>query len=140
MRAFLDANILFSAALGGDSFALLWELARAGKVELITSRYCLLETESNRHRKRPQRLAHHRLLLEHLRIAPDAEMGTELTTEAQTLLPEKDIAVYTAAIMTGADVLLTGDRRHFGRLMGRDDLPIAVKTIRTFLLEGPPAP
>ena len=37
----------------------------------------------------------------------------------------------------GADVLITGDLKHFGALMERDDLPLRVRSPRAFLLEGP---
>ncbi|MEX2535490.1 MAG: hypothetical protein WD273_07790 [Trueperaceae bacterium] len=36
-----------------------------------------------------------------------------------------------------ADVLLTADRKHFGDLMERKDLPVPVLTVREFLLHGP---
>ena len=45
---FLDANILFSAALGAPSFVLLLELAGTHRISLVTS-----EAETNLERKRP---------------------------------------------------------------------------------------
>ena len=50
---FLDANILFSAALGGPSFALLLELADTRSISLVTSPACVREAETNLERKRP---------------------------------------------------------------------------------------
>lgn len=44
---FLDANILFSAALGGPAFGLLLELGSKGSLKLTTSRECLIEARTN---------------------------------------------------------------------------------------------
>src|SRR6266516_1591852 len=41
---FLDANVLFSAALRGPAFELLWELERAGRIRFVTSRQKLLRS------------------------------------------------------------------------------------------------
>lgn len=129
VKVFLDANILFSAALGGSSFALIWDLARADKVILLCSRYCLLEAERNLSRKRPAALSLWPALLESVTLVPDENpeiLGVDL--------PEKDMPVYAAAVACGADVLLTGDTTHFGHLMDRDDLAVRVFTVRRFLL------
>jgi predicted nucleic acid-binding protein len=92
VRIFLDANILFSAALGGRSFALLWELARAEKVTLLTSRYCRIEAERNLSRKRPASLKAFGELLEwvaELSGGRGMEQGMK-GTEGDVQLPEKD--------------------------------------------------
>ena len=130
LKVFLDANILFSAALGGSSFKLIWELAEKGKIDLLTSRYCRVEAERNLSRKRPEAQGYLRELLAQVREVPDALFPVI------ELLPEKDIPVYAAAVANKADVLLTGDTKHFGRLMARNDLPLQVRAVRNFLLEG----
>ena len=131
LKLFLDANILFSAALGGPSFGLLWEIASAGKVSLCTSRTCVDEAESNLARKRPDALVRFGDLCRKVREVPEAPERLE---DVQALLPEKDAHVLAAALANEADVLLTGDVRHFGALMIGTDLPIRVCTIRSFLL------
>lgn len=130
IRVFLDANILFSAALGGASFALIWDLARAEKLALLSSRYCLLEAERNLSRKRPEALGRWTALLELVVVVPEAQ-----SLEVDIDLAEKDVPVYQAALACVADVLLTGDTTHFGHLMTRDDLPLRVCTVRTFLIK-----
>ena len=40
-------------------------------------------------------------------------------TRIAALLPEKDRPVLAAAMQASCDALVTGDRRHFGRLYGR---------------------
>ena len=56
---------------------------------------------------------------------------------AAQLVAAKDAPVLAAAVMAGAEVLVTGDLKHFGHLMTRRDLPLRVETVRMFLLEGP---
>ncbi len=131
IKVFLDANILFSAALGGASFALLWELAGAGRLVLLTSRYCRLEAERNLARKRPEALERFASLLEQVAEVPEAR--DEITNVE---LPAKDRPVYETALAYKADVLLTGDTTHFKHLMERGDLPLRVRTVRAFLLEN----
>ena len=129
LKVFLDANVLFSASLGGPAFELLWELAERGRVELLTSPYALLEAERNLERKRPE--AKNALLrrLRQVRLVPDVP-------EADLPgLPPGDAALYAAARRAGADVFLTGDRRHFGRLMEDESTRPRVSTPRAFLLE-----
>ncbi len=131
LKVFLDANVLFSAALGGSSFKLVWGLSERGTLELLTSRYCRLEAERNLSRKRPEARKHFDELLTQVREVPG--VSSESMDE---MLPKKDIPVYAAAVAVGADVLLTGDKKHFGALMARDDLPLRIRTVRDFLLEG----
>jgi len=136
MKAFLDANILFSASLGGPAFALLWELSAAGRVELWSSGYCLAEAERNLRRKRPDAMARYRSLVTSVNRAPEA---TSHLAWAETLINAKDAPVLAAALRAQTDTLITGDLTHFGPLMERDDLPFTIQTLRTFLLAGPPS-
>jgi len=137
VKAFLDANVLFSAALGGEGFGLLWGLAERGAVELVTSSYCYLEARVNLERKAPAAIGR---LGERMRVVGLVGPGAEHAAWAVALLTEKDAAVLAAARAAGADVLLTGDLRHFGSLMTRADLPLLVTTVRSFLLQGTPPP
>ena len=134
LRVFLDANILFSAALGGASFDLLWELGRAGRIGLVASPHCVAEARRNLERRRPDALPAFLRLLTHVEPVGDA---AHPTAAALALLPEDDALVFDAAAAARADVLLTGDLRHFGALTTRDDLGLRVRTVREFLLDGP---
>jgi predicted nucleic acid-binding protein len=129
-RIFLDANILFSASLGGGSFDLLWELAASGQIELITSRHCWHEAEDNLEQKYPEGLGHLVERMDQVKLVAEAKTLAWMVG----LLPEKDLPVLAAAVESKAAILLTGDIKHFGALMNRDDLPIRISTVRTFLL------
>lgn len=130
VRAFLDSNILFSAALGGPAFSLLWELATLGKVALVTSRFCIIEAEVNLKRKAPSTLDRYYERLEQVDEVPASPAHLE---RAATLVPDKDRAVLAAAFGAGAQVLITGDIKHFGALMNRTDLGLQIRTIKPFL-------
>ncbi len=129
LKVFLDANVLFSASLGGPAFELLWALAERGQVELLTSPYALLEAERNLERKRPEAK---KALIRHLRWV---RLVSDVPEANVPGLPPGDAALYAAARQAGADVFLTGDRRHFGRLMEDEDARPRVRTPRAFLLE-----
>lgn len=131
LRAFLDANVLFSAALGGRSFELLWSLAASQRTTLFTSRMCVVEAETNLQRKRRDRLGDFQLRMRSVHVVADAEQAI-----AGVDLPEKDAPIYASAVAMGADVFISGDLRHFGDLMHRSDIPVRVRTVRVFLLEG----
>ena len=118
MRLFLDANILFSAAhssKGGASE--LVRLSEAGNCELITSQHAILETERNLTLKSVSGAESLNKILKTVRRFPDA--GPGLVAWAESLgLPENDAPILAAAAAAKADILVTGDRRHFGHLYG----------------------
>ena len=135
---FLDANVLFSAAVGGEVFDLLFELAQRGKVRFVTSRVCELEARRNLERKRPDRAE---VLAGVLRAVPPADVDpSEDIAWARALVGDADAHVLAAARTLAAVTLVTGDLTHFGSLMERGDLPLTIRTPRVFLIEGPPAP
>ena len=134
---FLDANVLFSAAIGGEAFDLLFELASLGKARFVTSRMCELEARRNLERKRPDRVE---ALAGILGLAPAADVDpSEHLGWARTLAGDADAHVLAAARTLAAVTLVTGDLTHFGLLMERGDLPITIRTPRAFLMEGPTA-
>lgn len=132
---FVDANILFSAAIGGPAFELLLALASKGRIRLTTSRACVAEAETNLERKRPQ--AHAALTAVLANVSVDAGAQSEHAEWAASLVHPDDVHVLAAARATGADVLLTGGTTHFGPLMERNDLGLRVRTLRAFLLGVP---
>lgn len=120
IRVFLDANVLFSAALRPrDRDYAFFRLAREGGCVLLTSAYALDEARTNLAGKAPTALP---------RLDGEPVGALELVgepTEAMTALsaaeglPEKDAPILAAAVAAAADLLVTGDRRHFGGLFGR---------------------
>ncbi|GAA6736436.1 PIN domain-containing protein [Thermus oshimai] len=129
MKVFLDAHVLFSMALGGPVFSTLWEAGKRGRFKLCTSGFCLLEAHRNLEQKAPSALQRWEALLEPIEQVPEARPLPWM----MDLLPEKDLPVLAAAVAARATHLLTGDLRHFGPLMGREDLPLRVLTPAAFI-------
>jgi predicted nucleic acid-binding protein len=115
MRLFLDANILFSAAKSDGAIReLLMLLVRAGH-ELCADAYVLEEARRNLALEFPDVIPALDAVIEHATLKSGA---SKVTFPSALPLPEKDQPVMAAAIRTGCDVLLTGDRTHFGPLYG----------------------
>lgn len=118
MKLFFDANVIFSAAHREEGRAQeLVALARAGRCELVTSAHALEEARRNLEIKSAR--FEHRLAEALARITVVVEAPTALVIWAQEQgLPLKDAPVLAAAVHAGADLLVTGDARDFGRLYG----------------------
>jgi uncharacterized protein len=112
IRVFIDANVLFAAALllTGASHEILREGIR-GNVSLIVCDYVLREAERNLDRKQPLALPALQALLEAL--APAVVNPTQQQVIAATTYTEaKDAPVIAAAQHAEVDFLVTLDRRH----------------------------
>ena len=109
-RAFLDANVLFSAAYRSNAGLLkLWHRPRC---QLVTSRYALEETRRNLDGGQRERLEE---------LVAAVELVTEAIPPAASEtwgLPPKDVPILAAAILARCSHLLTGDLKHFGSLLG----------------------
>ena len=125
-RAFLDANVLFSAAYHeGSRLRRLWSLEA---VELLTSGYALEEARRNLSEK--SRLEALEELAAGVRVLPEA-LHFPLPVEVE--LPAKDRPILLAAMSGEATHLLTGDVTHFRPLYGRRIGGVVVLRPSTFL-------
>ena len=112
---FLDANVLFSAAYAPEScFLALWK--RKG-IRLLSSEYAVQEAERNL--TGVACLKRFKRLVSVIEILPGHTATAPEISPLVADLPEKDRPILAAAIAAQATHLLTGDRRHFGRLYGR---------------------
>jgi predicted nucleic acid-binding protein len=129
LRLFLDANILFSAAYRDANPALLlFELAAAGRCRLVTSRFAWDEAHRNISVKYPQRTSALDGLKGHLEYAPVPDAPAILSATNQGL-PDKDAPILAAASAAQVDILITGDRTHFGHLYGQVTQGVRVLTL-----------
>ena len=118
MRLFLDANVLFSAALGSPRASVLIALRRTGKVGLATSAHAVEEARRNLVRKAPTSSPALPTIMAGIDIVP--EPTAALVDWARTHgLDSNDGAILAAAVASRLDGLVTGDRRHFGPLFGQ---------------------
>jgi predicted nucleic acid-binding protein len=112
MRIFLDANILFSAALPESRMRAFLE-AIPRKADFLTNAYAIEEARRNLQLKFPNSLKS----LE--RLARRCEMISRLAADLTVELPFKDKPILGGAIGGRATHLLTGDERDFGKYWGR---------------------
>ena len=116
MRIFLDANILFSAAKSAGAVRDLLARLRADKHVLCADEYVLAEARRNLEAKYPDAIGQLEALLALIEVATFQRSG--LPSNVAAALPEKDRPVLAAAIRLRCDVLVTGDRTHFGQFYG----------------------
>lgn len=120
MRLFLDANILFSAVHSPEGGAReLIRLSEAGHCELLTSQHAIFEAQRNLSVKSPDRVEGFEKTLKAIHQVSDA--SPNLVAKAAGFgLPENDAPILAAAVAADADMLVTGDRKHFGHLYGTE--------------------
>jgi predicted nucleic acid-binding protein len=133
LRLFLDANILFSAAYRDDNAALLlFDLAAAGRCRLVTSAFAWDEAHRNIALKAAPRAHALDALKARLELAPVPDAAAVVAAAAHGL-PGKDAPILAAAGAASADILVTGDRTHFGHLYGKAIDRLRVLTLRETL-------
>ena len=114
---FLDANILFSAAKSdGAVRELLRMLMHAGH-ECLADDFVVTEARRNLLVKGPQALNEFEALITRMKVSP--AQTPDPSMKETGWLPEKDRPVLSAAIRWRCDVLVTGDRTHFGAGYGK---------------------
>ncbi len=119
MRLFLDANVLFTAAHSpGGRSAAICQLARAGRCTLVTSPHALEEARRNVRLKYPGAVDALEGLVAVTSVEPEAS-SKGVAWALERGLPLKDAPILAAAVQARCDVLVTGDRTHFGPLFGR---------------------
>ena len=116
MRIFLDANILFSAAKSDGAIRKLIARVLDDGHECWADEFVVTEARRNLNSKGPGSLRALEALLARLRIGTQ---GTGVSTPEFSWLPEKDRPVLAAAIRLRCDLLVTGDRTHFGMAYGK---------------------
>lgn len=118
MLLFLDANVLFTASISSDGASrALVRLSVMGACRLAASPFATDEARRNLAVKRAGRLADLNELLADVDLVADAHPA--VLAWARRYVVTMDAPILAAAVGARADVLVTGDRRHFGHLFGR---------------------
>jgi predicted nucleic acid-binding protein len=112
MKIFLDANILFSAALPHSRMRAFLDLLfdQAG---CLTNEYAIEEARRNLAAKFPEGVK----TLE--RLVKKCEIVSRLAVGLEVELPSKDQPILGGAVAGNATHLLTGDERDFGKFWGK---------------------
>jgi predicted nucleic acid-binding protein len=127
VRIFLDANILFSAARADGAIRQFLALTEAAGHELWADAYVFEEARRNLAAKTPSGLPVLEAMAARIKIG-GLLAGGPLLPET-LVLPETDRPVLAAAVHHRCEILVTGDRTHFGALYG--------KTIRSVRVMSP---
>lgn len=132
LKPFLDANVLFTAAHnpeGKCSFVI--ELGKKGYWDAFTCTLAVEEARRNLAVKFPGSVERLTTLLQSIEV-----LGTVFSgRDCPVALPPKDIPILVTALRARCSHLLTGDRRHFGKLMNRpkSTAGIIIQTVSEFL-------
>ncbi len=130
MKLFLDANVLFSAAYSpvGNARSLMAAAVERRLMMLVTD-HVLGEAGRNLARKAAHALVSLEALEGWVHVVPAASIATEEAVRALGIVL-KDSPVLAAAIDCQADVVVTGDARHFGHLYGQSVHGVRVLALR----------
>ena len=120
MRIFVDANVLFSAARSAGAIRTLLQMLQSTGHALAVDAYVVTEARRNVEAKAS---ADAQIYLQGLLAQMEVrQVSYAEVAHAHSLggwLPEKDRPVLLAAMAMQCDVLLTGDRTHFGAGYGK---------------------
>ncbi|MBI3442395.1 MAG: PIN domain-containing protein [Candidatus Sungbacteria bacterium] len=138
-KVFLDANIFFAAvrsSTGGSYF--IMELAKQGHIRIVTVAYALVEAERNIEEKIGEGALHahyENLLAARPIIQSVVKIPFIFASKLATVMPEKDIPILAGALVSGAEALITLDRKHFleNEKLLKIGIPIPIITPGDFL-------
>ena len=120
MRIFVDANVLFSAARSAGAIRTLLLMLQSTGHALAADAYVVAEARRNLEAKAgADALAYLEDLLGHIEVRQVSYADGAQEESLVRWLPEKDRPVLLAAMAMQCDVLLTGDRTHFGAGYGK---------------------
>lgn len=118
-RVFLDANVLFSAAISPTGVArAIFELAEQyDSILLMVDRQVITEALGNLQNKRPDALSQALALVDSIGYTEDPPQA--LADRLRDRVPDPDdVTILAGAIWSEADLLVTGNSKHFGSLYG----------------------
>jgi len=119
MQVFLDANILFSAARSNGAIRELLRLLQQRGHSLVADTYVVTEARRNTALKSSSdAVLDLEQLLTVVRVQ-SIQYRMRAGAGLSDWLPEKDRPVLDAAIGSGCDALVTGDKTHFGPGYGK---------------------
>ena len=131
MKVFLDANIIFSAAATDGAIRSLLGLIEDAGHECWADAFVVEEARRNIEAKSPDATVGLEGLIKRLQLV---EAGRQIPPSADFgKLPDKDRPVLEAAVRAGCQLLVTGDRTHFGAFYGRTLAGVAIHSPRSLL-------
>jgi predicted nucleic acid-binding protein len=120
MRLFLDANIIFSAAISPKGRCqAFFDFSKEKFCSLLTSPHALTETKRNLLTKYPAQIERFNTQLFSQLIIVQEAPPAKIDWAVSLGLPLKDAPILATAVDSGANLLVTGDKQHFSFLYGR---------------------
>jgi len=120
MRIFVDANVLFSAARSAGAIRTLLQALQSEGHALAADAYVVAEARRNLDAKASaDAITYLDGLLAQIEVRQVSYAEVAHEESLVGWLPEKDRPVLLAAMAMRCDVLLTGDRTHFGTAYGK---------------------
>lgn len=113
-KVFLDTSALIAgiASSKGAARAVL-QLAEIALIELIVSRQVIVEADRNIEEKLPEMLNEYRKFIELLApVLVDDPLQKDIA-KYSTVINSDDAPILTSAVTSGADFLVTWDKKHF---------------------------
>jgi predicted nucleic acid-binding protein len=127
LRVFLDTSALIAgiASVTGAAREVL-RLAEMDLIDIVVSRQVIVEADRNISSKLNELLADYREYIKGLSPELVDDPPSEEIKKFSSLINKDDAPVLTAAELSGADYLITWDRKHFisGRLKARVNIRI----------------
>lgn len=114
LKVFLDSSALIAgvASTKGAARAVL-QLAEIGLIELIVSRQVIVEADRNIEEKLPEMLSEYRGFIKLLApVLLDDPLQKDVA-KYLTVINPNDAPILASAVISGADFLITWDRKHF---------------------------
>jgi len=136
VRVFLDSNVILSGLLSERGAPrIILDLLSLRLPFLIgsTGRYNLIEIGRNLKNKMPSLLFLYKAYLPKLNLKVIPLPRPEDIRDFSGQIAEKDIPVLISAIRSKADFLVTGDKKHFGKMKELDKYPFHVLTPSEFI-------
>jgi len=122
MKAFLDANVIFSASKESSQINRLIALLKSQSHLLITSDYAREEAIRNIRKKRPDWESGFAAVMRGIQVIESMDRPLPVDLVA------KDRPILATAIAHRCDYLITGDKRDFGHLLGTSQSGVTILT------------
>ena len=129
VKAFLDSNVIISGLISDRSSPRLILDLLCHDLPLMhaaTGQYNLEEIERTITRKLPAARPILHDFMSRLKIEIIPLPAGEKLEKYRGVTADEDLPVLVSAIECGADYLVTGDKKHFGSLRGRKDIPLKI--------------
>jgi predicted nucleic acid-binding protein len=136
VRIFLDSNVILSGLIsdrGAPRLILdLLSMELPGFVA-VTGRYNIVEIERNIRKKAPKALPVYGEYFPKLRMEIVAMPALAEVAKHSGLVADKDTPVLVSALKGKADFLVTGDKKHFGKVKVSGAVPFRIVNPTEFL-------